>query len=129
MFAFVPLSKLSQCFFSRSFCDSVLPVLEKEIVSSVVGLGMEELERLLASNEDFSITIDDKKLPEIPFNYVQPSNNTPRPNNTPPFNNTSQPNNTPPFNNTPPPALPTIPTEMSVISVRNAESLNANSNE
>ncbi|CAB4441400.1 unnamed protein product [Rhizophagus irregularis] len=117
MFAFVPLSKLSQCFFSRSFCDSVLPVLEKEIVSSVVGLGMEELERLLASNEDFSITIDDKKLPEIPFNYVQPSNNTPRPNNTPPFNNT------------PPPALPTIPTEMSVISVRNAESLNANSNE
>jgi hypothetical protein len=40
MFAFVPLSKLSQCFFSRSFCDSVLPVLEIEIVSSVVGLGM-----------------------------------------------------------------------------------------
>ncbi|CAG8703328.1 20523_t:CDS:2 [Rhizophagus irregularis] len=86
---------------------------------------MQELGRLLASNEDFLITIDDKKLPEIPFNYVQPSNNnTPRPNNTPPFNNTSQPNKTPPFNNTP---LPNN-TEMPVISVRNAESLNANSN-
>ncbi|CAB5182301.1 unnamed protein product [Rhizophagus irregularis] len=63
----------------------------------------EELERLLSSNEDYSITIDDKKLPEIPFNYVQPSNNTPRLNNTPPFNNTPQPDNTPPFNNTPQP--------------------------
>ncbi|CAB4443727.1 unnamed protein product [Rhizophagus irregularis] len=84
----------------------------------------EELERLLASNEDFSITIDDKKLPEIPFNYVQPSNNTHRPNNTPLYKNTPQPNNTPPFNNTSPPNN----TEMSVISVRNAESLNANNN-
>ncbi|RGB25301.1 hypothetical protein C1646_771934 [Rhizophagus diaphanus] len=96
----------------------------------------EELERLLASNEDFSITIDDKKLPEIPFNYVQPSNNTPRPNNTPPFNNIPQPNNMPPFNNTPrfnntPPLNNTPPpnnTVMSVISMRNAESLNVNNN-
>ncbi|CAB5308744.1 hypothetical protein RhiirA1_399805 [Rhizophagus irregularis] len=96
----------------------------------------EELERLLATNEDFLITIDDKKLPEIPFNYVQPSNNTHRPNNMPPFNNTPRPNNTPLFNNTPqpnntPPFNNTHPpnnTEMSVISVRNTESLNANNN-
>ncbi|CAB4441388.1 unnamed protein product [Rhizophagus irregularis] len=60
----------------------------------------EELERLLASNEDYSIIIDDKKLPKTPsFNYIHTS----QPDNTPPFNNTS------PFNNT----------EISIPSVRN----------
>ncbi|PKK68505.1 hypothetical protein RhiirC2_713314 [Rhizophagus irregularis] len=48
----------------------------------------EELERLLASNEDLSIIIDDKKLPEIPFNYAPRPNNTPLPNDTPPCHNT-----------------------------------------
>ncbi|PKY47558.1 hypothetical protein RhiirA4_462792 [Rhizophagus irregularis] len=64
----------------------------------------EELEKLLSSNEDYSITIDDKKLPEIPLlNNTPPFNNTPQPDNTPPFNNTPQPDNTPTFNNTPQP--------------------------
>ncbi|RGB28197.1 hypothetical protein C1646_768116 [Rhizophagus diaphanus] len=70
----------------------------------------EELERLLASNEDYSIIIDDKKLPKTP-----PSNYTdaPQPDNTPSFNNT------PPFDNT----------EISIPSVRNTnsyESVNSN---
>ncbi|CAB4373395.1 unnamed protein product [Rhizophagus irregularis] len=70
----------------------------------------EELERLLASNDDYSIIIDNKKLPKTPpSNYIH----TPQPDNTPPFNNT------PSFNNT----------EISIPSVRNTnsyESLNSN---
>ncbi|CAB5392747.1 unnamed protein product [Rhizophagus irregularis] len=70
----------------------------------------EELERLLASNEDYSVIIDDKKLPKTP-----PSNYIPalQPDNTPPFNNTPSSNNT----------------EISIPSVRNTnsyESLNSN---
>ncbi|CAB4388765.1 unnamed protein product [Rhizophagus irregularis] len=73
----------------------------------------EELERLLSSNEDYSVIIDDRKLPKTPpSNYIPPSNNKPRPDNTPPFNNAPRPDNTPPFNNTPRPdnTLPIINT-------------------
>ncbi|CAG8588154.1 11150_t:CDS:2 [Rhizophagus irregularis] len=73
----------------------------------------EELERLLSSNEDYSVIIDDRKLPKTPpSNYIPPSNNKPRPDNTPPFNNTPRPDNTPPFNNTPRPdnTLPIVNT-------------------
>ncbi|RGB23205.1 hypothetical protein C1646_748269 [Rhizophagus diaphanus] len=64
----------------------------------------EELERLLSSNEDYSVIIDDRKLPKTPpSNYIPPSNNKPRPDNMSPFNNTPRPDNTPPYNNTPRP--------------------------
>jgi hypothetical protein len=46
----------------------------------------EELERLLASNEDVSVTIEEKMLPNVPYHDYTPSNNTPLPNNIPPPN-------------------------------------------
>jgi hypothetical protein len=69
----------------------------------------EELDRLLASNEDVSVIIEDRKLPKIPpSDYIPPSNNTPLPNNTPS------------------PNIP--PTELPVSSVKYVENLNVSNN-